>query len=70
VLFITVNKVNSKYIKELGQSSRKNSHFQEVSSVLEITFQIPALFKEFKGLHEPCKLEPTIELGAVYVFEV
>ena len=27
--------------------------FQGVLSALENTFQIPALFKELKGLHEP-----------------
>ena len=36
------------------QFSRKNSHIQGVSSALEMTFQIQALFKEFKDLHEPC----------------
>ena len=48
--FTAVNEVNS-----------KNSIFKETfsfsksfSSVLEKTFQIPALFKEFKDLHNPC----------------
>ena len=41
--------------QEFDQFSRDNSHFQGVSSVLEMTLQIPTLFKEFKDLHEPCE---------------
>ena len=43
-LFVAVNEVNSKRT----QISRIviNSHFQRVSSALEITFQIPGLFKD------------------------
>ena len=32
----------------------KNSHFQGVSSAPRMAFQIPALCKDFKDLHEPC----------------
>ena len=42
--------------KELDEISRKNSHFREVSSALEMTFHIPALFMELKDLHEPSEL--------------
>jgi len=35
---------------------KENSHFQGVSSDPEMAFQIQALFKEFKDLHEPCLL--------------
>ena len=41
--------------KEFGQFSRKNFHFQGFSRALEMTFQIHALSKGFKDLHEPCK---------------
>ena len=34
-----------------GQFSRKNSNFQGVPSVPEMTFQFPAPFKQFKDLH-------------------
>ena len=39
--------------KDFDQFSRKNFHFQGVSSALEMTFQIPALSKDFKDLHKP-----------------
>ena len=44
-IFIAVSEVNNKF-------PRKNSYFQGVSSALEKTSQIPALFKEFNDLHE------------------
>ena len=49
VLFIAVNKVNS----ELSQIPRSLINFQGVSSVLEMTFHIPALCRKFKDLHKP-----------------
>ena len=54
VLFIVVNKVKTKdsYIKEFDQFSKKNSHSQGVAGSPEMIFQIPALFKECKDLHE------------------
>ena len=58
-LSIVVNEVNSRNSrtsKNLINLSRKNSHFHGVSSGLEMTFQIQALFKDFKDLHEPCAL--------------
>ena len=33
----------------------KSYHFQGVSNALQLTFQIPALFKEFKDLHKLLK---------------
>jgi len=46
-----VNEVSSKN----SQISRSlvNFNFQGVLSGLELTFQIPVLFREFKDLHEP-----------------
>ena len=58
MLFIAVNEVNStnsQILRYFGKEvfSRKYSHFQGVSSALEMAFQIQAPFKEFKDLHEP-----------------
>ena len=56
-LFIVVNGINSKSL----QISRSVINFQgkipncRVTSALEKTFQIQALFKNFKDLHEPCE---------------
>jgi len=51
VFTIAVNEVSSKN----SQISRSliNFNFQGVLSGLELTFQIPVLFREFKDLHEP-----------------
>ena len=55
-LFVAVKELNSKTLTnfmECDHFSKKNFHFQGVSSALEMTFQIQALFKEFKELYEP-----------------
>ena len=54
--FNAVNEVNSKnsqISRSLINFQEKNSHLQGVSSALEMTFHIQALFKDFKDLHEP-----------------
>ena len=51
--FNAVNEVNSKnsqISRSLINFQEKNSHLQGVSSALEMTFHIQALFKEFKDL--------------------
>ena len=71
VLLIAVNKENSKIftnIKKVNQFSRKNSHFQGVSSALEMKFQIQALFKEVKDLHKQCTMSETQSL--IYWYKI
>ena len=41
---------NLYFSRSIYDFARNFSNFQGVSSALEITFQIPALFKEFKDL--------------------
>jgi len=55
-IFIAMNEVNSKHWKIsriLINFSRRNSHFQGVSSAFEKKFQIPAFYKYFNDLHKP-----------------
>ena len=56
MLFIAVHEENSKTSQISGSfiHFQKIYHFQGASSALEKTFQIQALFKEFKDLHELC----------------
>jgi len=64
--FLVWTKPKTKIHKFLGESSifsRKNSHFQGASSAVEKIFWIPALFKEFKDLHEPCKINTSFLLA-------
>ena len=52
--FIAVNEVdskNSQISRSLINLQGKKSHFQGVTGALEMTFQVPELFKDFKGLH-------------------
>ena len=52
--FVSLVKENSKHL-QISRSLinfKGNSHFQGVSSALEIAFQIQALFKGFKDLRE------------------
>ena len=55
MLIVAVNEVNSKHSEmswTLINFQGKNSHDQRFSSALEMTFQIPAFFKELKDLHD------------------
>ena len=44
---------------EFNQFSRKNSHCLGVSSAPEMTYQIQALFKDFKDMYESCIRQST-----------
>ena len=47
-----------------------NSHFQGVSRALEMTFQIQALFKEFKDLYEHRKRLKDTKIKVLMKFEI